>query len=305
MATPDERFRLINDLHTHAVKVWDYVLLTPAKNVHITVGTIVLGVLGIALSFIIARRISAFLSRAAERRFQLAVGHAVFVDKLAYYVLATLFTLTVLNWLSIPLTVFAFVGTALAIGVGFGTQTLMNSFISGIILLFERTVRVGDIIEVNGETGTVTQLGTRCSRVRKGNGVELIVPNSLFLSNTVVNWTLSDPNHCYEISVGLAYGTDSAQAIALLQRVVTEQPEVLKTPAPAVYFDSFGDSALTFTIVYWLATNGPNTRKVASDMRLKIDRLCREAGIEIPFPQRDVNLHAAQPLEIKVIPPAS
>jgi len=298
----EEKIRVLDDLHTQAVRIWDYPLLT-TENVHLTVGKVVLGIIGLLIAFAIAKRLATFTVRAARQRFQLGEGHAVFMEKLTYYLLAVVFTLTVLNWLSIPLTVFAFLGGALAIGIGFGTQTLMNSFISGIIMLFERTIRVGDIIEVNGSTGTVTHLGTRCSRIRKSDGVELLIPNSTFLSTTIVNWTLSDPNHCYEIAVGIAYGSPTDKVITLLQQAMDEQPEIIRHPAPCVYFDNFGDSALAFTLVYWLATNGPNTRRVASNIRLRIDQLCSAAGIEIPFPQRDLRLHTDEPLAVKVIAP--
>ena len=120
---------------------------------------------------------------------------------------ALLLALATLNWLSIPLTIFAFLAGALAIGVGFGTQTIIKNFISGIILLVERKIRVGDIIEVDGTLGVVSEINTRSSIVRGFNGIENLIPNSLFLDNRVVNWTLNSRFLRRELKVGVAYGT--------------------------------------------------------------------------------------------------
>lgn len=277
--------------------VWNFQVV---QSDNITVGKIALGIAGLVFALLLARTVSGLTSRAVRRRFTLAVEHADAVQKGVFYLLATLFVLTILNWLSIPLTVFAFLGGAMAIGIGFGTQALMNNFISGVILLFERGVRVGDLIDVDGNVGKVTKLGSRYSQIRKPDGVEVLVPNSMFLEKNVINWTLTDSAHRFDFTIGFAYGSDTAQLMRLLTDILEGHPEILKEPAPAVYFDAFGDSALVFHLYYWLSLDRSNSLLVGSELRLQIDRRCREEGIEIPFPQRDFRLHTTDPLPVTV-----
>lgn len=279
--------------------IWNYKLVDSA-NLQISIGKIVVGVIGLIVALIIARALAGVFSREIRRRFTLATEHADAMQKGVFYLLATLFVLTILNWLSIPLTVFAFLGGAVAIGIGFGTQALMNNFISGLILLFERGIRVGDLIDVDGNLGRVTKLGGRYSQIRKFDGVEVLVPNSMFLEKNVINWTLSDSTHRYDFTIGFAYGTDTTAILGVLRQALDEHTEVLRDPAPAVYFDAFGDSALVFHLYYWLALDRSNALQVGSDLRLRIDALCHEAGIEIPFPQRDMRLHSPEPFRVRI-----
>jgi small-conductance mechanosensitive channel len=204
-----------------ASAIWNYQVVH-ADNIQISVGKIVIGVLGLVLALIIARTLSGFTSRAIRRRFTLATEHAEVLQKGVFYLLATLFVLTILNWLSIPLTVFAFLGGAVAIGIGFGTQALMNNFISGLILLFERGIRVGDLIDVDGNLGRVTKLGSRYSQIRKFDGVEVLVPNSMLLEKNVINWTLSDSTHRYNFAIGFAYGTATSAILRVLRQALDE-----------------------------------------------------------------------------------
>ncbi len=140
--------------------------------------------------------------------------------------------------LRIPLTAFVFLGGAIAIGVGFCSQTLMNNFISGLILLAEQRIKVGDPIDVDGPLGRVINFGTRCSRVRKLTGVDVLVPNSYLLEKNVVNWTLSDSHHRFDFIVGVAYGTPAELVMSTLTRTLEAQPDVLKEPAAVVAFEA-------------------------------------------------------------------
>lgn len=297
-ATTDE----LNPARAFFSGIWNYTIL-PTGNIQISVGQIVIGVVGLVIAWIAARALAGIISRGIQRRVVLAAEHGEALEKGLFYLIATLFVLTILNWLSIPLTVFAFLGGAVAIGIGFGTQALMNNFISGVILLFERGIRVGDLINVDGNLGRVTKLGSRCSHIRQADGVEVLVPNSMFLEKNVVNWTLADSQHRYDFTIGLAYGVDTSMVIEVLMRALTEHSEVLKDPAPAVYFEAFGDSALVFHLYYWISLDVSNSLKVGSEIRLRIDSLCREAGIDIPFPQRDLRLHPAEPITVRLETP--
>ena len=205
----------------------------------------------------------------------------------------------------IPWTVFAFLGGALAIGVGFGAQALINNFISGLILLCERSIRVGDIVEVDEQRGKVVRVGFRNSLVVRGDGIEVLVPNSQFLEKKVVNWTLSNDLVRYEVSVGVAYGVPPAQVMELIARAAAEHPHVIKTPAPEVLLEDFGDNAVVFTLEFWMCLSpSVGGGRVRSQLRHRIYELFTEAGISIAFPQRDIHLDASRPLEIKLVNPA-
>ncbi|HEY5792936.1 MAG TPA: mechanosensitive ion channel domain-containing protein [Chthoniobacterales bacterium] len=280
---------------------WNFRLFT-SQGTNFTVGKLAVGITGLIAAFMLAAFISRRVAGTFSRRFHADATKAVLIEKWVYYLALVLLVLTVLNWLSIPLTVFAFLGGALAIGIGFGGQNLMNNFISGLILLFERRVNVGDIVEVDGHTGKVMHLGSRSSRIRKWDGVEVLVPNSYFLEKNVINWTLSDPNHRYDFVVGVAYGSPLKHCLEIFQKVLARHPHILPSPAPFVLFESFGDNALNFHFYYWLPVNVPHidTGAVGSELRLEIDAVCREANIEIAYPQRDVHLFTAKPIEVKV-----
>jgi small-conductance mechanosensitive channel len=206
----------------------------------------------------------------------------------------------------IPLTIFAFLGGALAIGVGFGAQNLINNFISGIILLFERPIKVGDIIEVEDTRGRVVTIGGRCSRVRRFDGIDILVPNSSFLEKNVVNWTLTDEVVRLSVSVGVAYGSPTQQVSDLMAGAAEAHEKILKQPQPVVLFEDFGDNALLFTIYFWSEVSPwMDFRIVASELRHEIDKLFAKAGITIAFPQRDVHLDSPTPIQVQIAKPSA
>ena len=247
----------------------------------ISVGKIVLGVIGLAAGVFIARTLARILKANLSRRHAMDTARSAFLEKVLFYFFLVLVVFTTLNWLRIPLTTFAFLGGALAIGIGFGAQTLMNNFISGLILLAEQRIKVGDVIEADGHLGRVMSLGTRCSRVRKFDGVDVLVPNSYLLEKNVINWTLSDSHHRYDFVIRVSNGASTELVMSTLYRSLEAQPEVLNEPKTSVIFEAFGDKALNFHLYYWLDIGRCDTNKVGSEIRLRIDRLCREAGIEI------------------------
>lgn len=282
--------------------VWNHVFWEPGGN-PISIGKVVLGIAALILAVLAAKVLSQTVSAAASHRFKLGPGRRHFLERWLFYIATLIFVFTTLNWLGIPLTVFAFLGGALMVGIGFGSQNLMNNFISGLILLLEQRIKVGDLIEVDGNLGSVTHLGARCSGVRKFDGVELLVPNSALLEKNVVNWTLSDNNHRFDFTIGVAYGSPTDKVMELFLRAMKEQPELLEDPPALVFFDEFGDDALIFHLYYWIRLGTCDGRKVGTEIRLRIDRLCREHNIEIAFPQRDIHLHAGKPIPVQITPP--
>ena len=209
----------------------------------------------------------------------------------------------ILNLARIPLTAFAFMGGALAIGIGFGTQTIIKNVISGIIILFERKIRVGDIVAIGGTTGHVTAVDLRASTIRSFDGVEALVPNSTFLENQVVNWTYSNARIRREIRIGIAYGSPVRQAADVIAGCAEEHGQVLKEPPPEVYLEDFADNAILMVLIFWVELSPTlSGRRVDSDLRFMMEKRLAAADIAIPFPQRDVRLDVRSPLPVRVVP---
>jgi len=210
----------------------------------------------------------------------------------AYLILAcVVLAFMILDFLSVPLGAFAFISGAVAIGVGFGAQNIVNNFISGWILMWERPIKIGDFLELGDVKGVVESINTRSTRIRRVDGVHLLVPNSYLLENTVTNWTLMDQLVRTSVSVGVAYGSDVELVRDLLNKAASDHPKVLKNPEKVVFFNDFGDNALAFELIFWVyASSEGNLRTIRSDLRFTIDRLFRGAGVVIAFPQRDIHV---------------
>ena len=210
------------------------------------------------------------------------------------YILAFLaLFITTLDLINVPITAFAFLSGAVAIGFGFGfgAQNIINNFISGWILMWERPIRIGDFLEVDGVKGNVEAINTRSTRIRRTDGVHMMIPNSKLLENTVVNWTLMDNRSRTTVNVGVAYGSPCRLVAKLIEQAVDEQESVLKDPAPVVIFDDFGDNALMFVVYFWMnASVEGNLRMTRSNIRYRIDELFTENDICIAFPQRDIHI---------------
>jgi small-conductance mechanosensitive channel len=206
----------------------------------------------------------------------------------------------------VPLTAFTVLGGAVALGVGFGSQNIINNFISGLILLAERPVKVGDLIQLGDLFGNIEHIGARSTRVRTGSNLEIIVPNSTFLQNNVINFTLSSDKVRTLVEVGVVYGSPTVTVTQLLRRAVVETGRVSKDPPPIILFTGFGDNSLNFEVHFWIRMRTVMDRlQVESAVRYRVDQLFREEGIVIAFPQRDVHLDTASPLQIQMVEPAA
>ena len=202
--------------------------------------------------------------------------------------IATL-AITSMDILNIPLT--AFVSGAIAIGVGFGAQNIINNFISGWILMWERPIRIGDFLEVGDARGVVECINTRSTLIRRNDGVHMLVPNSQLLENTVTNWTLIDKNARTFVRVGVSYGSDVLLVQTLLFQVLEERDDILPHPKPIVLFEDFGDNALIFDMVFWVnAVSETDIRRRRSEIRFRIYDLFNQNDICIAYPQRDIHL---------------
>jgi len=213
------------------------------------------------------------------------------VQRLYLIVMLVILALIALSFLNVPLTAFAFVSGALAIGIGFGAQNIINNFISGWILMWERPIRIGDFLEIGETKGTVETINTRSTLVRRVDGVHLLIPNSQLLESIVVNWTLVDRLLRGSVMVGVAYGSPVKKVAELIEKATRDHKEVLSEPEPKVMFQDFGDNALIFEVFFWIQAVGERSlRVISSDIRFTIDDLFAAENIVIAFPQRDVHI---------------
>jgi small-conductance mechanosensitive channel len=199
---------------------------------------------------------------------------------------------------------FSFLVGALGVGIGFGLQNVVNNLVSGLILLYERPVQVGDVVEVGAVVGEVTRIGVRSSTVRTFAGAEVIVPNATLIAADVTNWTLSDRRRRVELPVGVAYGTAPERVIALLLAAVRGRAGVLEDPEPVALFLRFGESSLEFALRFW-TSDFDRWQALASEVLVEIDASLRGAGIEIPFPQRDLHVRSLAPAAAEALAAAS
>ncbi len=279
--------------------VWNYELLTLGQS-PITVGEIVLVLLLVVLGYVVSRLLEKGLSRRLART-EMRPDAIQTLQRILFYVLIVCVALTALSLLNIPITAFAFLTGAIAIGVGFGAQNIINNFISGWILMTERPVRIGDFIVVDEHTGVVERIGNRSTRIRRVDGVHILVPNSQMLERTVINWTLLDNRIRTTVRVGVAYGSPTRRVAELIEQAVRESPQVLPQPAPLVVFEDFGDSALLFDTMFWCEASGERDLRITrSNIRHRLAELFAAEGITIAFPQQDVHIDSDRPLRVEI-----
>jgi small-conductance mechanosensitive channel len=280
---------MLNDTINELINI----LYTPVFTVleqTFTVGELIAVPLAIVLGVIIIKWFARLIVRKLVSRG--ANPNVVQLIKRIFYVVAILvLAITTLDFLNVPITAFAFLSGAVAIGFGFGAQNIINNFISGWILMWERPIKIGDFLEVENAKGRVEAINTRSTRVRRIDGVHMLIPNSKLLENTVVNWTLMDNITRTMVRVGVAYGSPCKQVHDLILKAVNEQQSILKNPASLVLFEDFGDSALIFEAYFWIDVGkDKDLRVVRSNVRFRIDELFEQHGIVIAFPQRDIHV---------------
>ncbi|MBT8103391.1 MAG: mechanosensitive ion channel [Gammaproteobacteria bacterium] len=281
--------------------LWDTVLFTASGDHVITIGQLILVILLLIFGYMGSRFLGYLLGRRLAAT-KLRPDVIYVLKRIVFFAFLILVVITALGLLGIPITAFAFATGALAIGVGFGAQNIINNFISGWILMAERPIRIGDFIELDNATGVVEMVGTRSTRIRRSDGVHMLVPNSLLLERTVVNWTLIDMEIRTTVRVGVAYGSPVKKVAEFMLQAVTEQPETKAEPEASVVFEDFGDNALIFDAFFWCDVGGERAlREIRSAIRFRISELFEDNDIVIAFPQRDVHLDSGAPLEIRLL----
>lgn len=302
-------------LQNTIVSIWQYELFSVADTLQVdgqtiqiargvTISKVVYAILLITIGFFITVKMANWLERSLIRRFK-QPEISVRIGK--RWLLAVAFIILLINSLMlvrIPLTVFAFLGGAIAIGLGFGMQTLLKNLISGLMMILERPFKPGDTVEVGNLRGTVVDMSVRAAVIRDVNGIETLVPNSTFLEQNVTNWTYSSSLIRQSVKVGVAYGSDVRTVAKLLADEVGRHGQICPEPQCEILLEDFGADALMFGVYYWIdVAAGTIGRQVASDLRFMIEATLRKHEIVIAFPQRDVHVDIAQPLQVHIQPP--
>ena len=221
------------------------------------------------------------------RQSKIDQGSQYAINQLLKYVIYTMAVLWAISSLGVNMTVLWGGGAALLVGLGLGLQQTFNDFFSGVLLLFERSVEVGDVLDIGGMVGTVKEIGLRTSLVETRNSITVVVPNSKLVTNNVINWSHYDESARFDVSVGVAYGSDTRLVKKILLKIAMDHPAINEQPNPFVRFTDFGDSSLDFQL-YFFSRNFIRIEDIKSDLRFEIDNAFRENEVEIPFPQRVV-----------------
>ena len=239
--------------------------------------------------FFSSRALSEWINRRLLMSLGFDTGTRETIAALIGYVLAGLGFVVVLQTAGIDLSSLAVLAGVLGIGLGFGFQNLVSNFVSGLTLLFERPIQVGDFIEVSGLLGTVEKIAIRSTTVRTLDGIFVIVPNNRFVENNIINWSYRDPQSRIHIPIGVAYGTSSVLVTEVLLNAARSEPRVLSYPAPKVWLKDFGDSALKFELLVWI-DKPQDVEVIKSALNFLIEQELRQRHIEIPVPQRDLKI---------------
>ncbi|GAB4280125.1 MAG: hypothetical protein Kow0029_24440 [Candidatus Rifleibacteriota bacterium] len=255
----------------------------------LTIGTLASAAALLYVSLFASWLIQRILDEEVYPRKKVEPGVGISINRLIHYTFVIIGIVVALSTIGIGLQSLAVLMGAFGIGIGFGLQNIVNNFASGLILLFERSIKVGDVVQINGEWGKIKNLGLRATVVETFSKSELIVPNSDLVSNTVTNWTLTDRQIRLIIPVGVAYGSDISLVTSVLTRVAQENPFVMKFPEPIVLFTGFGSSSLDFELRVYVS-DIDNMLTLKNNINREIDRLFRENNIEIPFPQNDIHI---------------
>jgi small-conductance mechanosensitive channel len=260
-------------------------------SVEFTYGKILIFFIVIWLSVMVGRFISIVLEGDVLNNLKLKKGLPHTIALMVKYTLVSAGIFLAISAAGFPLDSLTVILGAFGVGIGFGLQNIFNNLVSGLILLFERPIQIGDTIEVGTMIGKVNSIGIRSSNIRSLDGAEIIVPNGNLVSNDVINWTLSDDRRRIEVIVGVSYNSDPKKVKEILLKIINEHEDIITDPAPNVFFLNFGESSLDFRMLFW-TKEFDQWYRIKSEIMFKIFDELKAAGIEIPFPQRDLHLRS-------------
>jgi len=272
------------------VKVWNTELFGS-----VTIGSILLLLILFASVIIIERIVQKQLIRRFLSRTKLQPSLQFGLSRIIGYTLIAVGFYVAFQLVGVDLSSLAIIAASLGVGIGFGLQNIINNLVSGIIILAERPISIGDRIEVAGVAGRVTKIQLRSTTMVTNDNITMIVPNADFISNTVTNWSHGDPKVRIRVPVGVAYGSDLKLLQRLLLEAAAEHPKALRDPSPVVLFNEFGDNSLNFELGVWTQEMTAAPIHFTSEMNFIIEQKLRENDIEIPFPQRDLHVRSGLP----------
>ncbi|NHE57181.1 mechanosensitive ion channel family protein [Cyclobacterium plantarum] len=258
----------------------------------LTLGLFISLVVAIFLLFFIAELARKFLANKVLTRYKLEVGVRQSIATIFKYVLIIFGLVTILQNSNVDLSALGILAGAIGVGIGFGLQNITNNFISGLIILFERPIKVGDRIEVDDVYGDVIKISARSTMVLTNDNISIIVPNSQFIDNAVINWSHNDRNIRFNIPVGVSYREDPAKIKRILLEVVNANEGVLKFPEPDVLFEQYNDSSIDFNLRVWTSQYINKPKVLKSQLYYEIFKRFGEEKVEIPFPQRDLHIRS-------------
>ncbi len=268
-------------------ELFDYHLIS-TENFELTVGQLIAAIASLAVAKLVLIIVKKLIRRKAKQREQ-ASGRYHSLYLIVSYFVWTFALITAMELVGIKLNFLLAGGAALMVGVGLGLQNVFNDFVSGVIILVEGTIEVHDIIQVDGLIGKVSKISLRYSEVTTLDDYSIIVPNHYFISEKVVNWTHNKLDVRFNVEVGVAYGSDTAKVVEILENIPNQFPKISKSKKPFARFQGFGESSLDFQIFFW-SSDPYRIENLKSQMRLLIDQEFRKNGITIPFPQRDLHI---------------
>ena len=285
------------------IELWHYKGIDNGEEglIPVTVADVLLALLIGLITLVATRRFPALLEIVLLKRFSLTPGSRYTAATLARYSIAAIGILLILNTMGVRWAQVQWMAAALSVGIGFGLQEIVANFISGLIILFERPIRVGDVVSVGDTDGIVTRIQIRATTIRTWDRQELLVPNKEFITGRLLNWTLSDPITRLTIPVGVAYGSDVQKAMKLMRQAADANKLVLQDPAPYTIFTQFGDNTLNLELRCFIG-NLDDRLPVITQLHETINQCFNDNGIVIAFPQRDVHLDTSRPLDVRIHP---
>ncbi len=289
-------FNILNDvtLWHHAVTVAGEAAMAP-----ITLADLGLAMLIAVATFVAMKRFPALLEILLLQRVRMTAGSRYTITTLTTYVIVGVGVVVFFKVIGTDWSKVQWLLAALSVGIGFGLQEIVANFISGIIILFERPIRVGDVVTVGGADGVVTRIQIRATTIRTWDRQELLVPNKEFITGRLLNWSLSDQTTRIKVPVGVAYGSDVEKAMLLMDEAAAENTNVLKEPSPSILFEAFGDNTLNLVLRCFVGAQDVRMTTL-TQLHQTINKRFNEAGITIAFPQRDVHLDTLKPLEVRI-----
>ncbi|WP_273566230.1 mechanosensitive ion channel family protein [Maribacter halichondriae] len=276
-----------------AIKSFLNTSILDSNDIHINVGTLIT----IILALVVVSFILRVINRIVTKKLPLEDKNKfISVFNFLRYLLYIFVVVIVLHSSGVNLTVLLTASAALFVGLGFALQYLFQDIISGVLMIMDQSLHVGDIIEVDGKVGRVFEIRLRTTRALTRDDKVIVIPNHIFLTDSIYNYTQNHKTTRESVKVGVAYGSDVTKVTQILEEVVSDQRGILKSPKPFVQFDDFGDSALLFSVHFYI-TDSFGDPRIKSEVRYKIDAEFRKNAVTIPFPQRDVHIFQPRPFE--------